>query len=246
MGGGGVVGTDAIFLLKINFSVYCVVFAACLIKNRNFNIALVGLTYLAPLIPLGMTDASIERFLVVSFINFIFGIIEMVIFVLTERPEDITFDKPYFQQLFGHVLPICMALVGMSFVSRATGIAVGWGEGMMIAGLFFVGSVFRIWSIVQLGVLRFKFNIAFREKQTLKTDQLHGLMRHPTYTAMMLVILAYAVTTHSWIAGILGTLSAWFGFQFRIHFEERALKQQFGEEYESYRDQTPMWLPFLH
>ena len=189
---------DAIFLLKINFSIYCVAFAACLIKNRNFNIALVGLTYLAPLIPLRMTDANIERFLVVSFSNFIFGIIEMVIFVLTERPEDITFDKPYFLQLFGHVLPICVALVGMSFVSRATDIAVGWGEGMLIAGLFFVGSVFRIWSIVQLGVLRFKFNIAFREKQTLKTDQLHGLMRHPTYTAMMLVILAYGVTPHSW------------------------------------------------
>jgi protein-S-isoprenylcysteine O-methyltransferase Ste14 len=215
-----------------------------LTKNCNFNIALVGLTYLAPLVPLGMTDANIERFLLVSCINFIFGIIEMVIFVLTERPEDTTFDKPYFQQLFGHVLPICMALVGMSFVARATGIAVGLGEGMVIAGLFFAGSVFRIWAIVQLGVLRFKFNIAFREKQTLKTDQLHGLMRHPTYTAMMLVILAYAVTTHSWIVGGLGTFSAWFGFQFRIHFEEQALKEQFGEEYEKYRSDTPMWLPF--
>jgi len=237
---------DAVFLIKINFAIYCIVFAACLIKNRSFNIALVGLTYLAPLVPLGMTDANIERFLLVSFINFIFGIIEMVIFVLTERPEDIVFDRSYLQQLFGHVLPIWMALVGMSFVARATGIAVGWGEAVMIAGLFFVGSVFRIWAIVQLGVLRFKFNIAFREKQTLKTDQLHGLMRHPSYTAMMLVILAYAVTTHSWLAGGLGPLSAWFGFQFRIHFEERALKEQFGVEYERYRSQIPMWLPFLH
>lgn len=237
---------DAIFLLKINFSVYCVVFVACLIKNRNFNIALVGLTYLAPLVPLGMTDDNIERFLFVSFINLIFGIIEMIIFVLTERPEDITFDKPYFQQLFGHVLPICMALVGMSFVSRSTQIPVDLLEGVMIAGLFFAGSIFRIWAIVQLGVLRFKFNIAFRDKQTLKSDQLHGLMRHPTYTAMMLVILAYAVTTHSWVVGGLGTLSAWFGFQFRIHFEELALKEQFGEEYERYRTKTPMWLPFLH
>jgi len=235
---------DAIFLLKINFALYCVIFSVCLIKNRNFNIALVGLTYLAPLVPLGMTEANIERFLLVSCINFIFGIIEMVIFVLTERPEDITFDKPYFQQLFGHVLPICMALVGMSLIARATQVPVDLLEGVLIAGLFVFGAVFRIWAIVQLGVLRFKFNIAFREKQTLKTDQLHGLMRHPTYTAMMLVILAYAVTTHSWIVGGLGTLSAWFGFQFRIHFEEQALKEQFGEQYERYRTKTPMWLPF--
>ena len=103
----------------------------------------------------------------------------------------------------------------------------------------------RILAIAQLGVLRFKFNIAFREQQTLKTDQLHGYMRHPTYTAMMLVVLAYAVTTHSWYVGIVGILSAWFGFQFRIHFEEKALKEQFGEEYDNYRVKTPMWLPFL-
>ena len=48
----------AVFLLKINFVFYCAVFIICLIKNYNFNIILVGLTYLAPIIPLGMTDAN--------------------------------------------------------------------------------------------------------------------------------------------------------------------------------------------
>ena len=235
---------DAIFLLKLNFALYFVVFAACLVKNTNFNIILVGLTYMAPMIPMGMTDANIDRFLIVSLCNLIFGIIEVVFFALTERPEDITFDRPYLQQLLGHVFPIVLALVGMSFISRSTEIPLEFWEGFIIAGLFLAGSVLRIWSITQLGILRFKFNIAFREKQTLKTDQLHGLMRHPTYTAMMLVIFAYAVTTHSWVVGVLGVLSAWFGFQFRIHFEELALKEQFGEEYEKYRDQTPMWLPY--
>ncbi|MBC8286610.1 MAG: isoprenylcysteine carboxylmethyltransferase family protein [Nitrospinae bacterium] len=234
---------DVIFLLKINFAVYCAVFAVCLIKNFNFNIILVGLTYLAPLVPLGMSDANIERFIIVSYCNLIFGIIEVIFFALTERPEDSTFNKAYFQQLWGHVLPIVIALIGMSFVSRASEAPVQWLEAVMIALLFLVGSTLRIWAVAQLGVLRFKFNIAFREKQTLKTDGLHGLTRHPTYTAMMLVVLAYAITTHSWLAGVLGTLSALFGFQYRIHFEELALKEQFGEEYDQYRSQTPMWLP---
>jgi protein-S-isoprenylcysteine O-methyltransferase Ste14 len=237
---------EAIFLLKINFAIYCMVLAACLLKNFNFNIILVGLTYLAPLVPLGMTDSNMERFLIVSFCNLIFGIIEVVFFALTERPEDITFDKEYFQQLWGHVLPIVAALVGMSFVARSTEIPVTLGEAVAIATLFLTGSILRVWAVAQLGVLRFKFNIAFREKQTLKTDQLHGLTRHPTYTAMMLVVLAYAITTHSWTAGALGTLSAWFGFQYRIHFEELALKEKFGEEYDKYRAQTPMWLPFRY
>ena len=234
---------DPIFLLKINFAVYCAVFIVCLIKNFNFNIILVGLTYLAPLVPLGMTEFNMERFLIVSFCNMIFGIIEVIFFALTEKPEDITFDKPYLQQLFGHVLPIVFALVGMSFVSRAGIAPVAVWEISLIALLFVTGSTLRIWAVAQLGVLRFKFNIAFREKQTLKTDGLHGLTRHPTYTAMMLVVLAYAITTHSWAVGVLGTLSALFGFQYRIYYEELALKEQFGEEHDQYRARTPMWLP---
>ena len=236
----------AVFLLKINFVFYCAVFIICLIKNYNFNIILVGLTYLATIIPLGMTDANIERFLIVSYCNLIFGTIEVIFFALTERPEDIIFDKAYFQQLWGHVMPIVIALMGMSFVSRASDAPVKLLEAIIITLVFFLGSTIRIWAIAQLGVLRFKFNIAFREKQTLKTDGLHGLVRHPTYTAMMLVVIAYAITTHSWVAGILGILSAVFGFQFRIHFEEIALQQQYGKEYEGYRANTPMWLPFLH
>jgi protein-S-isoprenylcysteine O-methyltransferase Ste14 len=236
---------DTIFLLNINFVVYCTIFFISLIKNFNFNIILVGLTYLAPIIPLDIACDNIERFIIVSYCNLIFGAIELIFFVLTEKSEDSIFNNTYFQQLLGHVMPIVIALVGMSFFSRASGAPVQLLEVIMITLLFLFGSILRICAIAQLGVLRFKFNIAFREKQTLKTDGLHGLTRHPTYTAMMLVVFSYAITTHSWVAGILGVFSAWFGFQFRIYFEELALKEQFGKEYEVYRAKTPMWIPFL-
>ena len=235
----------AILLLQINFVFFSAIFLFCLFSNFNFNIVLVGITYLLPLVPFWLGSAPAERILIVSYCNLIFGIIEVVFFSLTERPEDINFNKAYIQQLFGHVLPIVVALLGMSFISRSTLILVGPVELSIIVLLFTVGCSIRILAIAQLGVLRFKFNIAFREQQTLKTDQLHGYMRHPTYTAMMLVVLAYAVTTHSWYVGIAGILSSCFGFQFRIHFEEQALKEQFGEEYDNYRVKTPMWLPFL-
>ena len=236
---------SAILLLQINFALYAAILLFCLFKNFNFNIILVGITYLLPLIPWWLGGAPAERILIVSYCNLIFGIIEVVFFTLTERPEDIKFNKVYLKQLCGHVLPIVAALIGLSFVSRNTLIPVGTLELSVIVILFTFGCTLRILSIAQLGIIRFKFNIAFREQQTLKTDQLHGTIRHPTYTAMMIVILSYAVTTHSWTVGIVGTLLALFGFQYRIHFEEKALKEQFGEEYETYRAKTPMWLPFL-
>ena len=175
----------------------------------------------------------------------VYGAIELIVFVITVRKTDITFDKEHVKQLIGHTLPIAAALVGLSFVSRATMVPVTVWEIILITGVFLVGAFLRVLAIYQLGKTGFKFDIAFRRKQKLKTNQLYGYMRHPTYTAMMLVILAYAITTNNWLIGSLGMLVAWFGFQFRIGYEEKALEGQFGEEYFQYQTKTGMWYPKL-
>jgi protein-S-isoprenylcysteine O-methyltransferase Ste14 len=229
--------------INLNFAIYLAVFGFALIRNFNFNIILVGCIYLAPLIPLGFTPETADRFLLISFFNTIFGIIELIIFTVTVKKQDMTFDRPFFVQLFGHSLPIGTALIGLSFFSRMTAIPVTAFELALILAIFLAGTILRVVAVYQLGAVAFKFDIAFREKQILKTDQLYGRMRHPSYTAMMIVILAYALTTHSWMAAIIGLLTAWFGFQFRIHYEEKALAKQYGEEYESFRAKTPMWVP---
>ena len=103
----------------------------------------------------------------------------------------------------------------------------------------------RVIAVCQLGAQAFKFDIVFREQQTLRTEKLYSWIRHPSYTAMMIVILAYALTTHHWLAGGFGLASAWFGFQYRIHHEEKALLEQFGDKYAEYRNKTGMWFPKL-
>jgi protein-S-isoprenylcysteine O-methyltransferase Ste14 len=230
-------------LLQINFCIYLLCFATALSRNFNFNIILVGLIYLAPLVPWGLIPGTEGRFLVVSFMNTIFGILELAIFVITVRPADITFDTTFMKQLWGHTLPIALALIGLSYFARMQVVPVGHLELALILVLFIGGSVFRVAAVYQIGTEAFKFDIAFRDRQRLKNDQLYGWVRHPSYLAMMVVILAYAVNTHSWLAGTLGTLTAWFGFQYRIHHEEKALAQQFGAEYEKFRSRTGIWLP---
>lgn len=231
------------FWINLNFGIYLAVFGFALIRNFNFNIILVGCIYLAPLFPFGFTPETADRFLLVSFFNTIFGIIELIIFTITVKKQDMTFDRPFFVQLWGHSLPIGMALIGLSFFARMTAIPVTAFELILILALFLAGAILRVIAVYQLGAVAFKFDIAFRDKQILKTDQLYGRMRHPSYTAMMIVILAYAMTTHSWLVASLGILTAWFGFQFRIHYEEIALAEQYGKEYERFRKKTSMWLP---
>ena len=79
------------FWINLNFGIYLAVFGFALIRNCNFNIILVGCIYLAPLIPLGLTPENADRFLLISFFNTIFGIIELIIFTVTVKKEDMTF-----------------------------------------------------------------------------------------------------------------------------------------------------------
>ncbi len=240
----------ASLLIHINFFLFLAIFTVALTLNRNFNTVLVGLTYMAPLIPhvgpltaLGLGPEITERFLLISCANLIFGTIEIVVFVLTVEPGDTPFDKEHLEQLFGHTLPIVVALVGLSFLGRANAAPVTALEFTLIAILFICGAVLRVVAIYQIGSVAFKFDIVFRQEQRLKTDQLYGLVRHPSYTSMMIVVLSYAVIAHSFVWGAVGIVTAWAGFQYRIHHEETALAEKFGEEYQVFRAHTGMWLP---
>jgi len=162
----------ASLLIYINFFVFLAIFIIALARNSNFNTILVGLTYLAPLFPYGLHSENVERFLLVSYFNLIFGLIEIVVFVKTVKPGDTPFDKEHLKQLFGHTLPIVIALLGLSFLGRSTEFPVSTMELGVIITLFVLGSVMRIIAICQIGAAAFKFDIVFREKQKLKTDQL--------------------------------------------------------------------------
>jgi protein-S-isoprenylcysteine O-methyltransferase Ste14 len=233
----------AYWWILANFLIYLAVFGVALCINTNFTIFMVGMIYLLPLIPIGWEMAIEPRFVVQSIHNMVFGVIELVIFVITVKPADATFDRAHVKQLLGHTLPIAAALIGLSYVSRMSDVPLGQMELTTIMTVFVAGSIMRVMAVYQLGSQAFKFDIVFREQQTLRTQKLYSWIRHPSYTAMMIVILAYVLTTHHWFAGGLGLASAWFGFQYRIYHEEKALLEQFGEDYVAYRNKTGMWFP---
>ncbi len=240
---GWIVEHWAFWWVTANFLIYLAVFIVALRINCNFNILMVGMIYMLPLIPWGWESGIAPRFVLQSIHNMVFGVIELVIFVITVRPADAIFDRAHVKQLLGHTLPIAVALIGLSCASRMSAVPLGKTELGVIMGVFAAGSILRVLAVYQLGSQAFKFDIIFREKQTLRKEKMYSWIRHPSYTAMMKVILAYALTTHHWLAGGLGMMCAWIGFQYRIYHEEKALLEQFGEEYVEYRNKTGMWFP---
>ena len=161
----------AFWWVMANFLIYLTVFVVALCINSNFNIIMVGMIYLAPLIPVGWETAIGPRFVMQSIHNTVFGVIELVIFVITVKPADATFDRAHVKQLLGHTLPIAAALIGLSYVSRVSSVSLSPLEAFIIMTVFLVGSILRVMAVYQLGSQAFKFDIVFRDQQTLRTEK---------------------------------------------------------------------------
>ena len=73
----------------------------------------------------------------------------------------------------------------------------------------------------------------------------YGLVRHPIYTSMLVVICATAVIIAPWPL-FLGSLILFVaGTEIRVRMEEKLLAAQFGEEFQEYKRAVTAYVPFL-
>jgi protein-S-isoprenylcysteine O-methyltransferase Ste14 len=88
--------------------------------------------------------------------------------------------------------------------------------------------------------------VAIHATQKLNQSGLFRLMRHPSYTGMMLIFLAMGLATRSWLGlGIIVGLPA-AALLYRMHVEEAALTGAFGEEYVEYSQRTKRLIPGIY
>lgn len=80
------------------------------------------------------------------------------------------------------------------------------------------------------------------ERGKLVTTGMYGLMRHPMYTFVMLVMICSPVmTSNLFYAIFLFALYFWIG----TYFEEKNLVKRFGEDYKAYQNSTGRFLPMI-
>ncbi len=82
------------------------------------------------------------------------------------------------------------------------------------------------------------------ENQELVTEGIYSIIRHPFYLSVL--ILFSGISVISWnLYGLLLLLFALMALIVRIKKEEDELITKFGEEYEKYKKETPMLIPWL-
>ena len=112
------------------------------------------------------------------------------------------------------------------------------------AAVIVAGTGLRLWSIHTLGAY-FRTTVMVRSDQTVVRVGPYRLIRHPSYTAILINLFGVGIGLGNWLAivPLLGLGAA--GLAYRIRVEEQALSTAIGEPYRSYMSETKRLIPFI-
>ena len=117
----------------------------------------------------------------------------------------------------------------------------------MFAGvaLFVTGLLLRWWAIITLG--RFlTVDVAIEPDHELIERGPFRMVRHPSYTGVLLAFVGLALTLGNWAALLAILVPIGAAFIHRMNVEENALSGALGPQYTDYMRRTNRLVPFLY
>ena len=110
--------------------------------------------------------------------------------------------------------------------------------------LFAAGLGLRYNAIQQLGHL-FTTHVTIHQEHRLITEGLYHWIRHPTYTGLLLALVAAGLAMGDFLALFALTVPAFWATTARIAIEEQMLENTFGKAYREYCNRSWKLLPWL-
>jgi protein-S-isoprenylcysteine O-methyltransferase len=118
-----------------------------------------------------------------------------------------------------------------------------WTLGLGVA-IVVAGTALRAWAIVTLGRY-FRREVTIEPGQRLVRRGPYRVLRHPSYTGILLSVAGIGLAFGSWFSAAVALLVMFAGMLPRIRVEERALAQAFGADYADYANSTARVLPYV-
>jgi protein-S-isoprenylcysteine O-methyltransferase Ste14 len=119
--------------------------------------------------------------------------------------------------------------------------AVAFGVGMVI---MLAGLVLRGWSFKALGEY-FTFTVMVSSDQQVVAKGPYRVLRHPSYTGILLACAGIGVAAANWVAVAGLVLLPLALILWRIHIEENALLSTVGDRYRAYAAQHKRLVPLV-
>ena len=105
------------------------------------------------------------------------------------------------------------------------------------------GFVFCVWARIHIG-RNWSGTVTLKEGHELITSGPYSVVRHPIYTGLLLGFAGTAIARGDWqgvLAFVIASVTLWL----KLQIEERGMRRQFGNAYETYSQRVSMLLPFI-
>jgi protein-S-isoprenylcysteine O-methyltransferase len=121
-----------------------------------------------------------------------------------------------------------------------------WQLPLFVVGvlMIFLGSVLRRYCWRTLGEY-FTGDVRVRPDQPVIRSGPYRLVRHPSYTAGMMMFIGIGLALGSWLSFALLTIATIATYSYRVAVEERALLDTIGEPYSSYMKERKRFIPYI-
>jgi protein-S-isoprenylcysteine O-methyltransferase Ste14 len=115
-----------------------------------------------------------------------------------------------------------------------------------LAGLVIIllGAALRWWAIFTLGRY-FTIEVAVRSTQAVVQSGPYRLVRHPSYTAILVMLLGVGIVLANWASIVVMLAGGLIGLLYRVRVEERALVGALGQPYVDYLRHSKRFIPFV-
>jgi protein-S-isoprenylcysteine O-methyltransferase Ste14 len=111
--------------------------------------------------------------------------------------------------------------------------------------LFTVGLLLRWWAIVALSRF-FTVDVTIEKDHELVERGPFRLVRHPSYTGVLLAFVGVALTLRNWGAILIILVPIFVAFIRRMNVEEEALLRALGSRYAEYIKRTKRLVPLVY
>ena len=129
---------------------------------------------------------------------------------------------------------------------KAWSFPVSWHVPLFVVGLLlmFFGSVLRRYCWRTLGEY-FTGDVSVKPDQPIISSGPYRLVRHPSYTAGMMMYIGIGFALGSWFSLALLTITTVATYSYRVLVEERVLLDALGEPYDAFLKGRKRFIPYI-
>lgn len=175
-------------------------------------------------------------------------LISEILLTVTRRSRTSTGSKQDKSTLLTVWVVISASVAAGIYVARHwPAAALPYGEMFTYAGvaLFVAGLLLRWWAIITLGRF-FTVDVVIEKDHEVVERGPFSVVRHPSYTGVLLAFLGFALTLRNWAALLIILLPIFAVFVRRMNVEEEALSRALGSRYADYMRRTKRLVPLIY